>query len=112
MLLRARQREAMSSLGSALAIAMMVGGGGAPPWPRGLVQTGSAHRVGHTVLFGSGLLPRWSGACPALVSRLISYDTWARGPDVIRQLTKVGRGLRERSRVPERASQWNGRITS
>ena len=23
-----------------------------------------------TVLFGSGLLPRWSGACPALVSRL------------------------------------------
>jgi hypothetical protein len=42
---------AMSSLGSALAIAMMVGGGvGRPPWPRGLVQTGSAHRVGHRLI--------------------------------------------------------------
>jgi len=42
---------AMSSLGSAVAVAMMVGGGGtppfSPPWPRGLVQTGSVHRVGH-----------------------------------------------------------------
>ena len=43
---------AMSSLGSALAIAMMVGGGGAPPfaWPRGLAQTGSVHRVGHRLV--------------------------------------------------------------
>ena len=59
----------MSSLGSAVAIAMMVGGGGgewgAPlgrvTWSRLDPRTGSG-----TVLFGSGLLPRWSGACPAL----------------------------------------------
>ena len=42
---------AMSSLGSAVEIAMMVGGRGAPllaAWiVRGLVQTGCAHRVGH-----------------------------------------------------------------
>jgi len=38
---------AMSSLGSAMAIAMMVG---RPPWPRGLVQTGSVHRVGHRLV--------------------------------------------------------------
>ena len=68
---------AMSSLGSAVAIAMMVGGGGAPPlahlWPRCLLQTALDPRTGSgTVLFGSGLLQRWSGACPALVSRLIA----------------------------------------
>ena len=35
----------------------------------------------------------------------------ASGVHAVRQLTKVGRGLRERSRVPELASQWDGRIT-
>eukprot|EP00964_Phaeocystis_antarctica_P062821 scaffold37669_cov43-Phaeocystis_antarctica.AAC.1 len=36
----------------------------------------------------------------AFTLRYSSHDTRARCPDVMRQLTKVGRGLRERSRVP------------
>ena len=44
---------AVSSLGSALAIAMMVGVAvGRPPWSRGFVQTGSVHRGSGTVLIG------------------------------------------------------------
>ena len=99
-----------------------------PDWISATPRTGSG-----TVLFGSGagLLPRWSGAspldyplgaCPALVSRLCHRRMGMRASRVAcaavrahagkRQLTKVGRGLRERSRVPKLASQWDGRITS
>ena len=70
-----------SALAIAMAIAMMVGGGGAPPlrfgrvaWSRLDPCTGSG-----TVLIGSGLQPRSSVACPALEdSHLNSHDTRAR----------------------------------
>ena len=45
---------------------------------------------------------------PALVSRLITRGQGERM--LMRQLTKVDRGLRERRFVPELASQWDGRI--
>ena len=59
---------------------MMVGGGGAPPWPRGLVQTGSAHRVGHR-LVRLGAAPTFGqahGHALPYLSRLITRGQGAR----------------------------------
>jgi hypothetical protein len=56
---------AVSSLASALAIAMMVGGGGTPPLAALLVQTGSAHRVGHR-LIRLGAAATFVGRTPCL----------------------------------------------
>ena len=101
---------AVSRLGSALAIAMIVGGSGTPPlaaclgpdWMRTAGWTPS-HSVRGNI---SGRRVR--GAC----AEALRYDTGPGCLCVIRQLTKVGRGRRERHSVPERACQWDGRISS
>ena len=46
------------------------------------------------------------GAC----AEALRYNTRASGARVIRQLTKVGRGLGKLPRGPRRACQWDGRI--
>ena len=68
----------MSSLGSALAIAMKVGGGGAPPlgrvaWSRLDPRTGSG-----TVLFGSVPLSTLNAQPPELKRGLITRGQGAR----------------------------------
>ena len=64
---------AVSSLGSALAIIMMVGVAvGRPPWPRGLVQTGSVHRGSGIVLFGSKPLSTLNAQPPELKRSLMT----------------------------------------
>ena len=103
----------MSSLGSAVAIAMMVGGREAPllaAWlADGLVQTGSAPRVGHRLnrLRAAPTLVRHMPCLHSVASR-----TRAGAPHATGQLTKFGRGLGELPRGPQLASQWDGRITS
>jgi len=84
-----------------------------------LVQTGSAHRVGHRLvrLSAAPTLPRWSGACPALK---LCFKAWTQGASgsalrALRQLTKVGCGLSELPRGTQIVSlshaQCDGRIT-
>ena len=60
---------------------------------RGCSHVGQAH-----ALPSCRLITRAQGA------RTLTYS--------IRQLTKVGRGLRGQGLIPERASQWDGRINS
>jgi len=96
---------ALSSLGSALAVAMMVGGGaGRPPWPRGLVQTGSVHRVEHRLDRFQKPLSTLNAPQPEL-KRCV--DSTARGClCAIRQLTKSGPGRPRRHLVV-----WNSRLS-
>jgi hypothetical protein len=58
------------------------------------------HRVEHRLVRMRDAFPVVvRGACAEAVP--VCYDTRARCPDVMRQLTKVGRGLRERRCVPQ-----------
>ena len=92
---------AVSRLGSALAIAMMVGGSGTrgrPPWPRALVQTGCALRDGHRLIRMRATFPvAVRGAC----AEAVSYRTHPECLRAVRQLTKVGRGRVKRHHLPQ-----------
>ena len=82
---------------------------GRPPWPRGLVQTGSVHRVGHR-LNRLGDAATFGGRTPCLIYPGLS--TRASGARAKSQLTKVGRWLRERAWTPQLVVSEDGRITS
>eukprot|EP00964_Phaeocystis_antarctica_P095568 scaffold62003_cov38-Phaeocystis_antarctica.AAC.2 len=81
---------------------MMVGGGRTPPFAACLVQTGYAPGM-------DSRLHRLRAAFPVAGRTPCLSPVCLRA---LRQLTKVGRGLRERSRVPQLVRPTETRITS
>ena len=93
---------AMSGLGSALSVAMMLAVG-TPPLPRCAVKTGWVHRGGRVLIrLGAASPPAGRTSSPEEAA----LDTAQGGLCVKRQRSRVSCGRRERSCGTERAPQW------